>query len=403
MKHKKIKKNRLGKLYNTIKLTIICEIARIGYLISKPFFKKDIWIIGETENQAQENGYFLFRWIRENHPEMDVYYVISSKSPSLKKPQELGNTLVLGTIKQVFFLYHANKIISTHGLWMIPDELGILKKITRKKLNFDGVMLNHGVGFLKNGSKYYHKKTFPLNNLIIALSPDHKKIFTTHYGYDDKDVIITGYPRFDDLVDFCEEKKTITFMPTYRDGEDNLEHDAFKSTSLYKATKRLMIDEKLLNSLEEKNIKLVIYLHQNIQKYSDSLDGFSSKNVSVAKQGRYTVQDLLKRSSLLITDYSSVFFDFVYMKKPFISYQFDYDEFISSRKEKAFIDFKKDIPGTVVSDHNSLIEKIIENINNEFTFSMKDEKKASRFFSFYDQKNCERVFEAIKSVREIVS
>lgn len=394
------KKNRIKKLLNTIKLTIICELTRCAYLLSKPFYNKNIWIIGETELQAQENGYHLFSWIRRNNPSMNVYYVLSQSSPSWDKTNKLGNVLALNSFKQVFFLYHAKKIISTHGLWMIPDEIGILKKLTIKTLKFDGVMLNHGVGFLKNGAKYYHKNTFPLNKLVTALSPEHKKIFTEHYGYNDEDVFITGYPRFDDLIDTSEqlsEMKIITFMPTFRDGEDNL-GDAFRDTELFKRTKDLMTDPKLKNKLKEKKLILAIYLHQNIQKYSYMLEEFSSDNVVIAKQGKYNVQYLLKISKLLITDYSSVFFDFIYMKKPFISYQFDYDRFISSRKDKAFIDIKKDLPGTVVEDHDSLILKVIEMIENEFTFSIEDKMKSSRFFSFEDRNNCERVFKAIESI-----
>ncbi|WP_458734193.1 hypothetical protein [Zobellella taiwanensis] len=75
--HKKVKKNRLLKLYNTVKLTLISEAARLAYILTKKKQDKDIWIIGETEYQAQENGYFLFKWIRENHPELDAYYIHS--------------------------------------------------------------------------------------------------------------------------------------------------------------------------------------------------------------------------------------------------------------------------------------------------------------------------------------
>ena len=262
------------------------------------------------------------------------------------------------------------------------------------------MMLNHGIGFLKNGKKFYYKPTFALNDLIIALSEKHKKIFTEVYGYDDEDVVIAGYPRFDDMIDEsaqCEFGELITFMPTFRDGEDNIGEE-FKKTELYLATKHLMTDSQLIDFLEKHQITLAVYLHQNIQKNTDMLNDFVSDRVKVIKQGEYNVQRLLKESKCLITDYSSVFFDFIYMAKPFISYQFDYEKFIASRKDKAFLDFKKDLPGYVVETHQKLLTTIQEIVQNDYTFSDEHKRKSKEFFQYNDTENCRRVFEAIQKV-----
>ena len=55
----------------------------------------------------------------------------------------------------------------------------------------------------------------------------------------------------------------------------------------------------------------------------------------------YDVQDLLKRSKILITDYSSVFYDFAYMKKEVIYYQFDYNDFFKKHYEIGNFNFEK--------------------------------------------------------------
>jgi hypothetical protein len=60
---------------------------------------------------------------------------------------------------------------------MVPDELGILKKLTRKALKAKKVMLNHGVIFIKNGIKYYHKSIeYPCVNKLPddSLFPEEK-------------------------------------------------------------------------------------------------------------------------------------------------------------------------------------------------------------------------------------
>ncbi|WP_428353298.1 hypothetical protein [Methyloprofundus sp.] len=65
----------MASFYKIIKNTLIAESARISYFLTKPFFKKNIWIISETNFQAQENGYEFFCWIEKNTTDIDVYYV----------------------------------------------------------------------------------------------------------------------------------------------------------------------------------------------------------------------------------------------------------------------------------------------------------------------------------------
>jgi CDP-glycerol glycerophosphotransferase (TagB/SpsB family) len=395
---KTIIKRLLNKIH-ILKTTLLTEIIRLTYPIIHKLQKnkREVWIIGESPMQAQENGYYLFDYILKNHSEINVFYVINQNAPQINKIRKTNKCLIHNSIQQIYSLFIAKKIISTHGLWMIPDEIGILKKLTRKTLNSKKVMLNHGIGFLKNGKKFYHKDYFPLNDLIIALSPLHKSIFTDHYGYNENDIKVTGYPRFDYMEDLSNSNKIITLMPTFRDGEDNL-GEKFKETELYLTIKSLIVNKDFKNFLKDKNIKFYIYLHQNIQKYNSFFLEFQNENIQIAQQGEYNVQMLLQVSNLLITDYSSVLFDFAYMGKPFISYQFDYEKFINSRKDKAFIDFKKDLPGYIIENENQLIETIFNIDKNNYQVNKEHTIKLKDYFYYNDKNNCKRVFEAINKL-----
>jgi CDP-glycerol glycerophosphotransferase len=393
----------MANIINVTKSTIIAESARLLYFLKKLLpskVNKNIWLFSESPAQAQENGYELYLWVKENAPEVDSYYILERSSPVIKKFSNDSNLLILGSFKQCLMMFEADRIISTHGLWQVPDELGILKKITRNNLKAKKVMLNHGVGFLKNGSKYYHKNNFLLNDLILTLSKKHSHIFTSLYGYKDSDLKITGYPRFDNMISSVENspwKNTITLMPTFRDGMKNSISE-FKETGLFKHIELILTDPTINELLIQSGSHLAIYLHQNIQECSDSFMTHESEHVKIIRQGDYSVTEILKFSKLLITDYSSVFFDFVYMGKPFISYQFDRESFLAARHEKPMLDIQNDLPGVVVDTHDELVRELSKYINNEFTLEDSYKQQAAEFFEYQDTNNRYRAYQAIKNI-----
>lgn len=388
------------KFIKIIKNTIQTELARLYIFLTRLNIKNEIWVIGETELQAQENGYELYKWIKENAPEVSVYYILDRKSPALNKFIGDPGLLLKNTFKSAVILFSATRIISTHGLWMVPDELGILKKHTRKTLRAKKVMLNHGLCFLKNGVKYYHKSKFALNDLITVLSPRHKEIFTKIYGYDESEIVISGYPRFDNMNDESDKSlynNMIIIMPTFRDGEQKL-GNAFQKTELFIRIVEFIKNSRTLDLIEKRDCNIGIYLHQNIQDCTKYFEPYTSNRIHVFNQEEQTVTSLLKNSKLLITDYSSVLFDMSYMNKPFISYQFDREKFLASREDKPIIDISRDIPGDVVDTSEDLFKAVEFYIENGFKIKEKYKSSISSFFTFQDNENCKRVFDSIKKI-----
>ncbi len=389
----------MANLYKVTKETVKCEIARIAYLLSKPFFKQKVWLFCETEDQAQENGYTLYRWVKDNKPEIRSYYVLGENSPVYDKLVEDKCILRSSSIAQYFYLFHSSIIASTHGLWCLPDGLGIQKKINRKVLRAQKVMLNHGLCFLKNGKNFYHKDVFALNDHMTALSEKHKAIFTDLYGYDSSEVSITGYPRLDKMLDSSQEHDNyVLIMPTFRDGEQRL-GSKFVQTDLYKNIEAFLLDQSVKKSLIEHDLKILIYLHQDNQDSTDCFRPLENDRVRVVKQGEFSVTELLSMSKLLITDYSSVLFDFIYMEKPFISYQFDRERFLASREHKPIIDIGKDLPGKTVDTHTQLVDTYMQYVCSNFTMEQEYKDKISDYFLYRDTNNCQRVFELLSKLQ----
>ena len=97
--------------------------------------------------------------------------------------------------------------------------------------------------------------------------------------------------------------------------------------------------------------------------------------------GERDVQQLLKESLLLVTDFSSVYFDFAYMHKPVIYFQFDEDAFYDEHYHKGYFDYRRDGFGDVCLNVTSVVKSITEVFINQFNMDKKYLDRTTRFFT----------------------
>lgn len=131
----------------------------------------------------------------------------------------------------------------------------------------------------------------------------------------------------------------------------------------FKCWCNLLKSGRLAALAEAHGVQFIFYPHHEVQKYIRSFQT-ASLNIILANFAGYDVQQLLKESMLLITDYSSVFFDFAYMEKPVLYYQFDEDEFREKHYEEGYFDYRRDGFGEVVTEEApllDLLERYLEN------------------------------------------
>ena len=108
------------------------------------------------------------------------------------------------------------------------------------------------------------------------------------------------------------------------------------------------------------------------------------------------IQTLLKESPLMITDYSSVYMDFAYMKKPLIYYQFDKEEYRKRQYVEGYFNYERDGFGEVIKDSKNVVNKIIKYVKNNYKVESKYQKRMDEFYPLHDQNNCKRIYEEIK-------
>jgi len=376
-----------------IKDILISLIKYTYYYIYSVIFKinnSNTWLISERGNDARDNSYHLYMYIKKNHPEIDIRYVIKKESSDFLKINDTGSIIEYGSKEHYLLFLTAGKLISTHIMGYSPNMslFWRLDKLKLLKIKGKKIFLQHGI--TQNYIEIMTSKVSKMDLFICGAKPEYDFILN-NFGYDKNIVKYTGFSRYDNLV--SNEKNQILLMPTFRKWL-NYESN-FIDSDYYEKYNEILNNEKLDKMLEERKMKLIFYPHYEIQK-NIHLFNTKFKNIIIADFKNYDVQKLLIESKVLITDYSSVFFDFAYMKKPVIYYQFDIDRFRKNHYDEGYFKYDKDGFGPVVNNLNSLVLEIGNSIDKGVSdFYL---KKINNFFEFDDKNNSKRIFEEINKL-----
>ena len=361
---------------------------------------KDAWLFCERGIDAGDNAYWMFKYICHNHPEINAYYVIDSNNDkAYKKVKKIGKVIQYNSYEHKMAFMLSKVYVCTHYGYITRCNYHLYKMLFVKKQKY--IFLQHGIT-QNDISKVMNKLIIPLDLFITSTKKEYKSILEYKYGYSKDEVKLTGMPRFDNLKDTSSKKaKQILFMPTWRNYiatlDGKVDKERFINTEYYKVINSFLSNKLLIKMLEKNNIRLLFYPHHEIQRYIDLFET-KSKNIIISKEGDCDVQDLLKKSNLLITDYSSIHFDFAYMKKPIIYYQFDRKDFFDKHYNKGYFDYTKDGFGKVCITEKELLKELNNIIEDNMIISSKYIKRVDDTFVFTDNNNCERIYNEIKKI-----
>lgn len=192
----------------------------------------------------------------------------------------------------------------------------------------------HGPTFFKGRS--FAALITPACFDAVVVSNDLEKQMAIESGWSASDIFKTGLFRFDRL-NMCVSKDakpvTILVMFTWRSGFDGTEADSVSvEKSVYcHRLQSLLTNERLLHMVHSGSIRLVFAPHHY---FLDHGKGTLHVPHYVALADVRCLSKVIREADLLITDYSSVCFDFLYQRKPVVFYPLDYDDAHMHRKDR---------------------------------------------------------------------
>ena len=379
-------KRRIHQLRVSLEYAFFCVLDRIGFFTDKKY--ENLWVISERGTDARDNGFIFFKYIREKYPNINVAYIIDDKSADYKKVSALGRTIKFGSIEHYISIIKAEYLISTHIYGYTP-EMNIFMQMDRRNiipLKGKKIFLQHGI--IKDKMKFDTKI-----DLFVSGAKKEYDFLIKEYPKYKNNIKFTGLARYDTL--YNDVKKQILLMPTWR---LHLQHKKdISNTTYFKEYMNFINSAKLQDFLEKNRLRLLFYPHYEMQKFINNFK-INNSNIVIAKFDEYDVQTLLRESSILITDFSSVFFDFAYLKKPVIYYQFDKDEYRKNHYKEGYFDYEEDGFGKVVTTCDDLVTELEKIIKNNVNMEEQYIKKIDSFFGKIDNNNCERIYKEIINI-----
>lgn len=379
------------------------------HFITYPFVKKKNWIVSDRYDVAGDNGEWMFKYIKSHNKKTNVYFGLRKNSVDVKRISKYGKVIYFKTINYYLKYLNSEFVISSHIDNYIHKPYGKKQIYVNPFLDRKFVFLQHGVT-KEDISGWLYKYGRYMDLFICSAQIEYDSIINGCYQYDSDTVKLTGMARYDNLKNNdIPEENIVALMPTWRStivgsiitGTQGRNYNPkFKETEYYKFYNGIINDKRIIECLKRNHYKILFCVHPSLKAQMKDFE--ANEYVQMTVYADYPT--IFKKSKLMVTDYSSVFFDFAYLKKPIIYSQYDksYLHLIHSihTSGKDYFDFEKMGFGPVTKNYEDTIQEIIKVIDNNCKIDKKYTDRVNKFFKYFDSNNCKRIYEEILKKQE---
>lgn len=379
------------------------------YWITHPFFKKKkIWLMLDKLYKGGDSCEYLYRYSAKLDDGVTRYYLINKDTSDYKKLVRDGyKPLVPNTLKHKLVFLNADLVLITNShLFPFNGFTKDKSKFFRGLCNFSSMCLQHGLSVQKCAMAQ-RRIIDNTTGYFLASKYEYENLSKHAYGYAGFDILkLTGIGRYDGLI--SHDKKQILLSPTWRmynalpvttsEGEQRGYNPEFKYTTYYKVYNNLINHERLIRSAKANGYKIKFLLHPILSSQAE--DFTPSPEVEVIPSvGDLSYEKILTESSLMVTDYSGVQFDFAYMRKPIVYF---HPEELPAHYEDGIFFYDTMGFGEICTKTEELVDLLCEYMDNSCRMKQKYVDRADDFFAFNDHNNCSRIYkEIMNSQRQI--
>ena len=373
------------KMFSLIYYKVIYKIFFIF-----PVDEKKVFFEAYYGRQYSCNPKYIYKELKQRN--LGYKYVWSLNNINLNK--ELDECIIVKR-KSIKFLYH----MATSKYWVVNCQMPANLK-PRKETKYlqtwhaAGVFKKFGLDIVENleeDKKNWMKDSKNWNSLICS-TPEITDIYSNAFNIRKGIIYPTGLPRNDLLFMFKndktkiekikeklnikKDKKVILYAPTFREHNGSFDF-------------KLDINKLKVNFGEE--YVILLRLHSNISKSIEKMFDNEKKEGFLLDLSKYDdVQELLLISDILITDYSSIVFDFAILERPIIFYSYDLT-YYEMELRGFYYDYKSFVPGPIVYFDDDIVSLLKDYNKLCSDYDSKILEFAKRFNRPFDAKASARV------------
>lgn len=360
--------------------------------------RKHLWLLCEYASEAQDNAFALFRHLRAKHPEIDAVYAIRRRCPAYETVAAVGPVVAFGSFRHWVYYLAAEVNISSQKGGKPNAAVCYLFEVVLGWLKNRRVFLQHGV--IKDDLPYLYAPVTGFSMFCCAAQPEYEYVRDT-FGYAPGVVKLLGLCRFDALLKAEADPNLILILPTWRmwlERECRSERD-FRDSEYFRGWQAFLCDPALSALLEKTGKRAVFCVHRNVGRF-EACFASASDRIAVKKWDEVNVPELLKTASVLVTDFSSVYMDFAFMKKPVVYYQFDAESYRKGHLPTGYFDYERDGFGPIAKTEAEAVKALSGVIAQGMRLAPEYEARVDRFFTLRDANASERTTKAIKELIE---
>ena len=378
-----------------------CVAFRLLYWLLRPWYRrKRIWITFDKLFKAGDNGEYMFRYCQEQKDGIDCYYVINRDADDCArlKKQYPDRVLYANSWKSRMLVLNAEAVLATHaGTSAYLGFPAPLQKYFKDLYQSDNICIQHGLSIQKIAN--FQNRIYANTKLYCLASPfELKNVSHPVYGYEPEMLKLTGLARYDGLV--SREQKQILITPTWRKnvvhtsgvGLKNEHNSTFKETAYFQIYNSLINDKELIACARETGYRIVFLLHPAMSAQMEDYDRNDDVELLQAT-GDMSYEKILTESSLMVTDYSGVQFDFAYQRKPLIYY---HPDALPPHYVEGGLIYETMGFGPICRSHEQIIRELCKYMRNGCHMEAEYKKRADQFFTFSDFHNAERIYQEVR-------
>ena len=383
-----------------------------GFSFFMPRSKK-IWVFGcSFGKRFSENPRYFFLYVAQNEKNYTRPIWISREKEIVQFLQENGyESYYYRSMKGIWYSLRAKVYIFDNyskdiDFWLSGGavKVNLWHGSGNKKTNHDNIFdrIRHPKNLWERYTTWLRRLSDEKpGHYTLATSKAMAEIFTSAFATDLKHIIIEGYPRNDTL--FEKEENHITNLYTQKEAEllDRIkkcvsnDHKIAAYMPTFRDSETVFFEvvnlETLNEFLKEKKITLITKLHPK-SKLKKQFEQIAYSNIMNA-DSQIDVYTFLKEVDLLITDYSSVYSDYLLLNRPVIAFHYDWEQYTANTRD-SYIEHDEYMPERKARTMEELMD-CLEKVLEKDEYQEKRLLSRARLFETVDGKSSERLYEKI--------